>query len=79
MNTVTPYPTFTPFPTPAGTPMVDLAPALDTLQAGNFGPQVVQWWQMSIGPFWAAVSLGMLIILVMMIFFAFYYKFKGDD
>jgi hypothetical protein len=59
--------------------MVDLAPALDTLQAGNFGPQVVQWWQMSIGPFWAAVSLGMLIILVMMIFFAFYYKFKGDD
>ena len=69
MNTVTPYPTLTPFPTPAGTPMVDINPVLDTLHAGELGPQVVQFWQMSIAPVYPAVSLGLFILLVMGLFF----------
>lgn len=79
MNTVTPYPTLTPFPTPAGTPIVNLAPVNDMLAAGQLGPQVIQFWQMTIAPHWALISGGMLIFLVMIIFFMFFYQFKGDD
>ena len=79
MPTVTPYPTLTPFPTPAGTPIVNLAPVMDSLAAGQLGPQVIQWWQMAVAPSWALISGGLLIFLVMIIFFAFFTQFKGDD
>jgi hypothetical protein len=79
MSTVTPYPTLTPFPTPVGTPLVDLVPVLNTFDSGSLGPQAVQWWQMGVAPHWAAISLGIEIILVMAIFFAFYRAFRGED
>jgi len=79
MNTVTPYPTLTAFPTAVGTPLVNLAPVMDTLHAHNLGPQAVQWWQMGVAPHWTAISLAFEIILVMAIFFAFYQAFKGED
>jgi hypothetical protein len=79
MMTVTPYPTLTPFPTPAGTPMVDLSPVMSVLHSESLGPSAVQWWQMTAAPHWSAISLGLEIILVMAIFFAFYRSFKGED
>jgi hypothetical protein len=79
MNTVTPYPTLTAFPTAIGTPLVDMAPVLDMLHAQNLGPEAVQWWQMGVAPHWAAVSLGIEIMLVMGIFFVFYRAFKQDN
>lgn len=78
MNTVTPYPTLTPFPTPAGTAMVNLSGMTDRLAAGSLGPEVVQWWQMTIAPFWLVISSGLLIMLVMMIFFIFYRRFTAE-
>lgn len=76
--TVTPYPTLTPIPAAIGTPMMNLAPAMDILQAGSMGPSAVQWWQMSIAPQWTAISLALEIALVMGIFFAFYYAFRAE-
>lgn len=79
MNTVTPYPTLTPFPTPAGTPMVNLAPVQSALAAGEFGPQAVQFWQMSVGPHWALISSFVLFVLVMVAFFSFYRVLKAEE
>lgn len=79
MNTVTPYPTLTAFPTPAGTPMVNLAPIMDRMAAGQLGPQAVQWWQTSIAPFWGAVSAGLLVILILSLFFIFYQRFTAEN
>lgn len=77
MPTVTPFPTLTPIP--VGTPMVNIAPVMNMLQDGSLGPQAIQWWHMSIGPLWGAVSGFILLILVVLIVVTFVYQFRGED
>lgn len=77
MNTATPFPTFTPFPTPGGTPMLDLAPITGMLDSAAMGPQVVQFWQMWVAPQYAGISAVMLFVLVVLLFIEFIYLFRN--
>jgi hypothetical protein len=77
MNTVTPFPTLTPFPTPAATLGFDLAPVAIGMDAGKMGPQVVQYWDMWIAPNYAEISGLFLLVLVVLFVAEFFLLFRS--
>lgn len=79
MNTVTPYPTLTPFPTPGGTPIVDLSAVMSGVEAGSLGPQTIQFWQMWFAPRWELISGVLLLVIVMIVFAGVFIQLKDSD